>query len=277
MKLICQWHCLAYHPWALWELINACKSPGELQRKDVLCMQSPAAFRRCRLHTCARCIMCRLCLVAERLLCTYGLGMIDGWIGLPTLEALPCQRGACPHMSVHHKPLSSGTVVRFPKTMITFPQKQASNLTPFLAGLFCRALFPASQGSCETSFLHVCKTRQEPTWKCKERVVHALFLWWLLENNYSHAKRPACTTKVTTPPQGRMAELEVLARRVRWDFSTFKVVNSNLRGPERAWRPRQLLWRELQMCRGCNPGAEKTLRYQILLTLKMSPTYSKLK
>lgn len=133
MKLICQWHCLAYHPWALWELINACKSPWELQRKDALCMQSPAAFPWCLLHTCAHCIMCRLCLVAECLLCTYGLSMIDGWIRVPTLEALPCQQGACPHMSVHHQPLSSGTVVRFPKTMITLPQKQTSILTPFLA------------------------------------------------------------------------------------------------------------------------------------------------
>lgn len=135
MKLICQWHCLAYHPWALWELINACKSPGELQRKDILCMQSPAAFPWCLLHTCAHCIMYRLCLVAECLLCTYGLSMIDGWIRVPTLEALLCQRRACPHMSVHHQPLSSGTVVRFPKAMITFPQKQTSILTPFLAGV----------------------------------------------------------------------------------------------------------------------------------------------
>lgn len=70
--------------------------------------------------------------------CTYGLPVIDGWIRVPTLEALPCQWGACPHTSVHHQPLSSGTVVRFPKTMITFPQKQTSILTPFLAGVLQR-------------------------------------------------------------------------------------------------------------------------------------------
>lgn len=99
-------------------------------------MQSPAAFPWCLPHTCAHCIMCRLCLVAGRLLRTYGLSVIDGWIRVPTLEALPCQRGACPHTSVHHQPLSSGTVVRFPKTMITFPQKQTSVLTPFLAGVW---------------------------------------------------------------------------------------------------------------------------------------------
>lgn len=51
-------------------------------------MQSPAAFPW--LHTCARCIMCRLCLVAERWRCSYGLSMIDGWAGVPALEALPC-------------------------------------------------------------------------------------------------------------------------------------------------------------------------------------------
>jgi len=72
-------------------------------------------------------------------------------------------------------------------------------------------------------------------------------LWSLLANNYSHARCPSCTASNTTSPQERTAELEALARTERWGFSSFKVANPNLWGPEHAWRPWQLLWRELQV------------------------------
>lgn len=193
MKLICQWHCLAYHSWALWELINACKSPWELQRKDALCMQSPAAFPWCLLHTCAHCIMCRLSLVAECLLCTYGLSMIDGWIRVPTGSS-PLSAGSLPtHVRApsasflrHSCQVSQNNDYLAPETNLhpdTFP-----SCCLITRGLLCRGQFPTSQGSCETSFLHVCKICQEDDIKVWEGESSSCsFLLSLLANNYSHA------------------------------------------------------------------------------------------
>lgn len=119
-----------------------------------------------------------------------------------------------------------------------------------------RGLSPTTQSCCETSFLHVCKTCQEANMKAQgESCARSsfFFLWSLLANNYSHATCPACTANVVASPRGRTAELEAVARTARWGFSIFKVVNSNLRGLERAWRPWQLLRRELQVHYVCNP------------------------
>lgn len=151
-----------------------------------------------------------------------------------------------------------GTVVRFPKTMITFPQKQTSVLIPLPSGvlLLCKGLFPTSQGSCETSFLRVCKTCQRES--ARREWCTLFFLWSLLENYCSHARCPSCTSEVTTPPEGRTAALEALAGTSEWGFSTFKVSIPDLRGPERACRPWQLLWRERQVPYVCKPSAEGT-------------------
>lgn len=95
--------------------------------KGELCMQSPTAFPRCRLHTCAHCIMCRLCLVAERWRCSCGLSMIDGWAGW-ALGALPCQQGACLHTPVHHQPLLlPAQLSGFPKQRLPFPRNKPSS------------------------------------------------------------------------------------------------------------------------------------------------------
>lgn len=116
-------------------------------------------------------------------------------------------------------------------------------------GLLCRGPLPTSQSSCETSFLHVCKTCQEANievWE-RERSLYSLFLWSLLTNNYSYARCPGCTANVPTFLHGRTAELKAWGKKKKkktgWGFSTFKVANCNLRGPECAWRSQQLLWR----------------------------------
>lgn len=109
-----------------------------------------------------------------------------------------------------------------------------------------------------------------PAWKCKNRVVHALFFLWLLLANICS---PNCTSEVTAPPEGRTAAPEALAGTAGWGFSTFKVSIPNPRGPERAFRPWQLLWWEMQEPHICKPSAEGTLSYS-LLTLKIKVPFA---
>lgn len=166
-----------------------------------------------------------------------------------------------------------GAVVSFPKTMITFPQKQTSVLTPLPAGvlLLCQGLFPTSQGSCGTSFLHVCETCQSES----TRIERCMFFIYDRYYQLQPCKMPRLYLRGHFTPKGWTAALEALAGAARWGFSTFKLSIPNLWGPEHACRPWQLLWREMQEPYDCKPSAERTLGYQFLLTLKIISICSK--